>query len=218
MFLTFCEIWASCSYKIVLQKKDSSATSTIRKSSKRKQKLYVKLLESRDSKKDKLFESIKKSANKKYFSSPLFKHKSNIKKPGMLLKKQYRKRDIINKNLMEKKFYYVRKLVLTANWLRKISTTFLQKLGQVLLTKSKRLLKRLKFTSKKLIVYKKTDEWYIKGQRVTTSGTRSDNEWQQVTTNNNEWYNELQRVTTSSTTSGNEWYNEWQRVTTNDWQ
>ena len=66
------------------------------------------------------------------------------------------------------------------------------------------------------IVYKKTDEWYIKWQRVTTN----DNEWQRVvqrvTTNDNEWYNEWQRVTTSSTTSGttseNEWYNEWQRV------
>ena len=123
--------------KLLFKKKDCSATSRIRKSSKRKQKLYVKLLERRDSKSDKLFESIKKSANKKYFSSPLFKHKSNIKKPGMLLKKQYRKRDIINKNLMEKKFYYVRKLVLTPNWLRKISTTFLQKLGQILLTKIK---------------------------------------------------------------------------------
>ena len=59
-----------------------------------------------------------------------------------------------------------------------------------------------------MIVYKKTDEWYI--------------EWQRVTTNDNEWYSEWQRVTTSSTTSDNEWEwvtmndNEWQRVRTND--
>ena len=33
------------------------------------------------------------------------------------------------------------------------------------------------------IVYKKTDEWYIEWQQVTTS----DSEWQQVTTNDNEW-------------------------------
>ena len=52
------------------------------------------------------------------------------------------------------------------------------------------------------IVYKKTDEWNIEWQRMTTS----DNEWQ--------------RVITSGTTSDNEWYNEWQRITMidNEWQ
>ena len=45
----------------------------------------------------------------------------------------------------------------------------------------------------------------------------------QVTTNDNEWQWVVQRVTTSGTTSDNEWY-EWQRVATcdttsdNDWQ
>ena len=60
-----------------------------------------------------------------------------------------------------------------------------------------------------LIVYKKTDECYIEWQRVTTSGTTSDNKWQRVvqrvTTNDKEW----QWVTTND----NEWYKEWQRVT-----
>ena len=75
------------------------------------------------------------------------------------------------------------------------------------------------------IVYKKTDEWYIEWQRVTTSGTTSDYEWR-VTTNDNEWHNEwqrvVQRVTTSGTTSENEWQrvatsdNEWKRVTISD--
>ena len=53
-----------------------------------------------------------------------------------------------------------------------------------------------------MIVYKKTDEWYI--------------EWQRVTKNDNEW----QRVTTSSTTSDKEWQRVIQRVTTRDkkWQ
>ena len=59
------------------------------------------------------------------------------------------------------------------------------------------------------IAYKKTDEWYIEWQRVTTSGTTSDNEWQRVvqrvTTNDNEWYNEWQRMTTSGTKSDKEW-------------
>ena len=62
-----------------------------------------------------------------------------------------------------------------------------------------------------MIVYKKTDEWYIKWQPATTSGT-SYNEWQQVvqrvTTDDNKW----QRMTTSD--------NKWQRLTKNDneWQ
>ena len=47
----------------------------------------------------------------------------------------------------------------------------------------------------KLIVYKKTGEWYIEWQRVVQRVTASDNEWQ--------------RMTTSCTTSDNEW----QRVT-----
>ena len=53
-----------------------------------------------------------------------------------------------------------------------------------------------------MIVYKKTDEWYI--------------EWQQVTKIDNEW----QRIITSGATNDNEWYDEWQRMTTNDnkWQ
>ena len=67
-----------------------------------------------------------------------------------------------------------------------------------------------------VIVYKKTDkcynEWQRGAQRVTTSGTTSDNElqWavQQLTTNDNEWYNKWQRVTGSNTTtdtSDNKW-------------
>ena len=59
-----------------------------------------------------------------------------------------------------------------------------------------------------LIVYKKTDEWYIEWQRVTTSGTTSynnDNEWQWV-------YSEWQRIKTSD----NEWQGAVQQVTKND--
>ena len=58
------------------------------------------------------------------------------------------------------------------------------------------------------IVYKKTDEWYIEWQRVTTSGTTSynnDNEWQWV-------YSEWQRIKTSD----NEWQGAVQQVTKND--
>ena len=44
------------------------------------------------------------------------------------------------------------------------------------------------------MVYKKTDEWYIKWQRVTTSGATSDNDWQQV----------VQRVMPSGRTHDNE--------------
>ena len=51
------------------------------------------------------------------------------------------------------------------------------------------------------MVYRKTDKWYIKWQRVTTSGTTSDNEWQRVTTSDKEWQRMVQRVTTND----NEW-------------
>ena len=57
------------------------------------------------------------------------------------------------------------------------------------------------------IVYKKIDDWYIDWQRVTMSGTKSDNECQRVvqwgTVNDNEW----QRVTAND--------NEWEQMTTN---
>ena len=63
-------------------------------------------------------------------------------------------------------------------------------------------------------------------QRVITSGTTSDNEWQRVTTNDNVWQRVVQRVTMSGKLSDYEWQwvtmsdNEWQRVTKNDneWQ
>ena len=68
-----------------------------------------------------------------------------------------------------------------------------------------------KSTHKLTIFYKKTDEWYIESQRVqrmTTSDTTSDNEWQRVvqrvTTNNNERQRVVQRETTSER-NDNEW-------------
>ena len=83
-----------------------------KKSLKRKQKLYVKFLKNRNSKNEieygnykKLFESIKKWAKKNYFLSLVLKHKNNIKKPGMLLKKQQGKRDITSKKFFQKKSY-----------------------------------------------------------------------------------------------------------------
>ena len=45
-----------------------------------------------------------------------------------------------------------------------------------------------------------------------TSGTSSDNEWQQMTTSDNEWYNDWQRMTMSD----NEWPRVVQQVTKND--
>ena len=66
------------------------------------------------------------------------------------------------------------------------------------------------------IVYKKTEELYIEWQRVTPTGTTSDNEWKRVTTNDNECYNEWQQVVQRVTANDNEWYNEWQRMTKSD--
>ena len=84
-----------------------------------------------------------------------------------------------------------------------------------------------------MIIYKKTDEWYIKWQRVvqrvTTGDTTSDNEWynecQRVTTSDKEWQRvtrqtsgttsdtDWQRVEQRVTANDNEWYKEWQRLT-----
>ena len=45
------------------------------------------------------------------------------------------------------------------------------------------------------------NEWQWELQRMTTSGTMIDNEWQRVTKNDNEW----QRMTASDKTNENEW-------------
>ena len=80
----------------------------------------------------------------------------------------------------------------------------------------KRVLRSKKKKLALTIVYKKTDEWYIEWQRVTTN----DKEWQRVvkrmTTNDSEWYNEWQRMATSD----NEWQQVVQQVTKseNEWQ
>ena len=37
-----------------------------------------------------------------------------------------------------------------------------------------------------MIIFKKTEEWYIQWQRVTMSNITSDNDWQRVITNDNE--------------------------------
>ena len=101
----------------------------------------------------------------------------------------------------------------------------------------KRVLRSKKKKLALTIVYKKTDEWYIEWQRVTTndnewqrvvkrmttSGTTSDNEWQRVTTSDNKWYNKWQRVKMSgkewqwmamSDSKWEQWYSEWKRHST----
>ena len=74
----------------------------------------------------------------------------------------------------------------------------------------KRVLRSKKKKLALTIVYKKTDEWYIEWQRVTTSYTTSENEW----------YNEWQRVVQPVATNGNEWQPVVKQVVTNDseWQ
>ena len=66
-----------------------SITTGIKKSSKRKQRLYIKFLENRNSKNEleyrnykKLFESIEKRAKINYILSLILTHKDNFKKPG----------------------------------------------------------------------------------------------------------------------------------------
>ena len=98
---------------IRIYKKDLQSpwiTRGIKKSSKRKQKLYVKFLKNRNSKSEleyknykKLFESIKKRAKKNYFSSLILKHKNNIKKTWDVIKESIGKRRCNNQNVYPKK-------------------------------------------------------------------------------------------------------------------
>ena len=85
-------------------------TRGIKKFSKRKQKLYVKFLKSRNRKNEleyknykKLFESIKKRTKKNYFSSLILKHKNNIKKTWDVIKESIGKRRCNNQNVYPKK-------------------------------------------------------------------------------------------------------------------
>ena len=57
-----------------------------------------------------------------------------------------------------------------------------------------------------MVIYKKTEEWYI--------------EWHRMTTSDNECHRVVQQMTTSDITSDNEWQRVVQQVTTNDnkWQ
>ena len=47
------------------------------------------------------------------------------------------------------------------------------------------------------IVYKKTYEWYIEWQRMTTSDNKWYNEWRRMKTSDNEWQRVVQQVTKS---------------------
>ena len=69
-------------------------TAAIKKSSKRKQRLYTKFLKIRNQKREteyknykKLFESTKRRSKKLHFSKLILKHKNNIKKTWQIIKK-----------------------------------------------------------------------------------------------------------------------------------
>ena len=68
-------------------------TKGLKKSSKRKQKLYVEFLEKRNEKTEKdyldykkLFESLKKRSKKMHYSNLMLKYKDNIKKTWQVIK------------------------------------------------------------------------------------------------------------------------------------
>ena len=56
-----------------------------------------------------------------------------------------------------------------------------------------------------MIVYKKTDEWYIEWQRVVQRVTTNDNEWQRMTTSDITSDNERKRMVTCGARNENEW-------------
>ena len=89
-------------------------TKGIKKSSKKKQRLYLKFLKKRNEKTKKeyqdykkLFESIKKRSKKLYFSKLILKYKNNIKKTWQVIKeaigKEKYKQNLPKKILVNKK-------------------------------------------------------------------------------------------------------------------
>ena len=84
-------------------------TKGIKKSSKRKQRLYEKFLKNRTEKHElsyktykRLFESIKKHSKKLHFSNLILKYKNNIKKPGEVIKESIVKRNCHDQNFPKK--------------------------------------------------------------------------------------------------------------------
>ena len=84
-------------------------TKGIKKSSKRKQRLYEKLLKNRTEKHElayktykRLFESIKKHSKKLHFSNLILKYKNNIKKTWEVIKESTRKRNCHDQNFPKK--------------------------------------------------------------------------------------------------------------------
>ena len=90
-------------------------TKGIKKSSKKKQRLYSKFLKKRNEKTKKeyqdykkLFESIKKRSKKLYFSKLILKYKNNIKKTWQVIKEaigkeKYKQQNLLKKILVDKK-------------------------------------------------------------------------------------------------------------------
>ena len=63
------------------------------------------------------------------------------------------------------------------------------------------------------------NEWYNEGQRMTTRGTTSDNEWQRMKTSYNKWQRvkkKWKQVTTSNVTSASEWQQVVQQIKTDE--
>ena len=84
-------------------------TKGIKKSSKRKQRLYEKFLKNRTEKPElayktykRLFESIKKHSKKLHLSNPILKYKNNIKKPWEVIKESIGKRNCHDQNFPKK--------------------------------------------------------------------------------------------------------------------
>ena len=117
---TFCTIYDTFfpMNKMKIKTKDLESpwiTKGIKKSSKKKQRLYLKFLKKRNEKTKKeyqdykkLFESIKKRSKKLYFSKLILKYKNNIKKTWQVIKEaigkeKYKQQNLPKKILVEKK-------------------------------------------------------------------------------------------------------------------
>ena len=117
-------------------------TRGIKKSSKRKQKLYNEFLKNKSNQSEyeyknykKLFESIKKRAKRNYFSSLIIKYKNNIKKTWHVIKEAIGKARFNNQTIFSKKVLIDEKIITNPKIIAEKFNNFFNDIGPKLAQK-----------------------------------------------------------------------------------
>ena len=147
--------------KIVISKKDLKRpwiTTGIKKSSKRKQRLYEKILKNRNSRDEsecknykKLFQSVKRRSKNLYYSNLIMKYKNNLKRTWDVIKDSIGKAKSIKK-FFPQKIITNNKIVTDTDVIAKHYNTYFTEIGPNL--------------SKKIETPAKTFEAYLRKQNI----------------------------------------------------